>query len=566
MLASVHISKIKFSDDSEIGFQKNGITICVGPNNAGKSAVLRDIHQMLNIKNNQGIVARDVEIEKEGDDDNLVSFLGLNAFKEIRPSNTLPFYKGFRFDLYEQNAKDYWRNYKNGLNQLLNVFVEILDTQSRLGMVNPPQNIPLQTEYAQHPIHFLQRDDQLEKKFNDYFRQAFEMDIVLNRGAGNVVPIHVGKKPEVEKENGEDRISVSYIRKIEKLPTLHNQGDGMKSFVGILLNTLISHKSIFLIDEPEAFLHPPQARLLGKMIASESPKDRQLFLATHSEDFLNGILEVAKDNIKIIRIEREGDKNNVCELNNEDIKAAWNDPLLRYSKILSGLFHKKVIICESDSDCLFYSAVLDAIYEKNQKSIPDVLFVHCGGKHRIPIAVKALKKLNVSVSVIADFDVLNDENPLSKIVKEMGGDWTSVENEWKTVKKSIDAKKSEIEVRELKDQITQILDKITEKVLADDKSKEITQLLKKASPWAYAKESGKSFIPSGDPTQSFDSINKKLSDLGIFVVEVGILESFVKSVGNHGPKWINEVLEKKKLADDPELENARVFIQKVVNK
>ncbi len=44
------------------------------------------------------------------------------------------------------------------------------------------------------------------------------------------------------------------------------------------------------------------------------------------------------------------------------------------------------------------------------------------------------------------------------------------------------------------------------------------------------------------------------------ILEVGEVESFVKSVGNHGPKWVNEVLTKD-LKNDPELEQARQFVK-----
>ncbi|MCR6639719.1 MAG: hypothetical protein NVV82_12240 [Sporocytophaga sp.] len=47
------------------------------------------------------------------------------------------------------------------------------------------------------------------------------------------------------------------------------------------------------------------------------------------------------------------------------------------------------------------------------------------------------------------------------------------------------------------------------------------------------------------------------------ILEVGELESFVKSVGNHGPKWVNEVLAKD-LTSDPELQQARDFVSLIV--
>lgn len=39
---------------------------------------------------------------------------------------------------------------------------------------------------------------------------------------------------------------------------LQEQGDGFRSFVGIVLSILLSKDKIILIDEPEAFLHPTQ--------------------------------------------------------------------------------------------------------------------------------------------------------------------------------------------------------------------------------------------------------------------------------------------------------------------
>lgn len=562
MSANISIRKLIFRNGTQIELAKKSITVFVGPNNAGKSATLREIQEILSTKHDRGVVLRDLEIEREGSADELISLLELYSIKEYN-LNPLPSYKGYQFNVHEQNARNDWDSCENGLRGLSPFFASSLDTTSRLEMVNPPSNIAFEREYPQHPIHLLQRSDNLEEKFSEYFKKAFGTDLILNHGAGSQVPLHVGTKPI--KNEGEDRISTGYISRIEKLPTLHSQGDGMKSFVGILLNTLIAHRSIFLIDEPEAFLHPPQARLLGSMIARDLPENRQVFFATHSEDFINGLLDIENENIKIIRIGREGDMNSVCELTNSDLEEAWGDPLLRYSNILSGLFHRRVIICEGDSDCRFYSAVLNAVYEHQNMPIPDVLFVHCGGKHRIPVAVKALRKLNVPVSVIVDIDILNDINPLQNIVEEMGGDWSVLQPHWHIVKSAIDGKRPELETFQLKSDIAQILDPLVTYVLPKDKLKEIEKLLKKASPWACAKESGKQYIPSGGPTRAFSILDEKLRTIGFHLVEVGEIEGFVKSVADHGPKWVSHVLESKNLASDPELQAARDFMLRVIS-
>lgn len=555
----IWINEIVFSDASKVSFSKNDITVVVGPNNAGKSASLREAAALLRHKPNEGVVIRDITIAQSGSDESVNSFLS-RLSKRVREHRS-EILQGFGYTVDVYNVQMYWTGYRDGLGSLLPVFAHTLNTEDRLTASNPAENISLTKEPSSHPIHFLQRNDELEQQFSDYFRQAFGMDLIVHRNAGKNVPLYVGEKPVLK--DGEDRVSVSYMTELEKLDLLHHQGDGMRSFVGVLLNAFISHHSIVFVDEPEAFLHPPQARLLGKMLAKNLPSERQLFLSTHSEDFLKGLLDADPPNLKIIRLQRDGAVNRASVLDSADIKAIWSDSLLRHSNILNGLFHSKVVVCESDSDCRFYSAVLFAIYEGAGLTSPDILFTHCGGKHRIPTVIKSLVKLNVPVRVITDFDVLNDENPLKPIYEEMGGLWKDVVSDWKAVKTSIDKKRPELEREALRGEIDAIFASTTEKIMPKSKVTDIQKLLTKASPWAHAKEVGKSFVPSGDPTNALDRLLERFRGCGVHIVEVGQLESFVKSHGNHGPKWVNEVMQKD-LKSDSELESARCFIQRVI--
>ena len=560
MKARIWLSKIHFSDNSIISVDKNDIVIFVGPNNAGKSASLKEAATLLQTKNKKGKVLKDITIDKEGDEKDLIDLLESFSTKYFS-TNPEPHYRGYNFDIYTPSAKNDWNNYEKGIGGLFPIFVKIITTEERLQAANPPSNIQLTIQPIQHPIHFLQKYDALEKRFSEYFRQAFGTDLIVHRNAGSVVPLYVGDKPVLQKD--EDRISEGYLRELEKLDLLREQGDGMRSFVGVLLNTFISNHSILFIDEPEAFLHPPQARLIGKMLAKDLPSERQLFLATHSEDFLKGLLDANITNLKIIRIQREGTVNRTSVLNSSDITEIWNDSLLRHSNVLNGLFHSKVIICESDSDCRFFSAILSSQYDNSGEIAPDVLFIHCGGKHRIPTAIKALKKLNVQLKVVSDFDVLNDLNPLKEIYEDLGGLWVDVENDWKIVKKEVEQKRPELLASDLKKEIETIVQSTTERVFPKEKVEEIQKVLKKTSAWSEAREVGKAFIPSGNATQAFERIQLKFKGKGLFILEVGELESFVKSVGNHGPKWVSEVLTKD-LKTDRELESARQFVSEIL--
>src|SRR5690606_29402020 len=135
-----------------------------------------------------------------------------------------------------------------------------------------------------------------------YFKEAFGEEVIINHGAGKKIPLHVGERPIVTAEN--DRVSTAYQMKLRELPLLHEQGDGMKSFAGVFLSLFAEDYTINLIDEPEAFIHPPQAELLGQMISQKLGENKQLFIATHSEDFLKGLLESAVDRLIVIRIQQ----------------------------------------------------------------------------------------------------------------------------------------------------------------------------------------------------------------------------------------------------------------------
>lgn len=561
MATRIWINEITFSDNSTLQFEKDDIIVLVGPNNAGKSASLKEAASLLKSKNNKVKVLKDLKIEKEGDESELLSLLDTAATKNYDSSPGQILYQGFGFNIWESSVKSIFNQYSNGIGELFSLFANILTTEQRLSAANPAQNIKLTTQAIQHPIHSLQKDDSLEQRFSEYFKQAFGMDLIVHRNAGNEVPLYVGQKPTPN--SGEDRVSASYLRELEKLDLLHEQGDGMKSFVGVLLNAFISSHSILFIDEPEAFLHPPQARLLGKMLAKDLPIERQLFLSTHSEDFLKGLLDARTSKLKIIRIQREGAINKVSTLTSSDIDSIWNDSLLRHSNVLNGLFHSKVVICESDSDCRFFSAVLSVQFDGTTSTAPDILFIHCGGKHRIPTAIKALNKLNVPIIVVSDFDVLNDTNPLKEIFEDLGGNWTDIENDWKTVKREIEQKRPEFLTEDVKREIETTLNSTTERIFPKEKVSEIQRALKKASAWTEAKEVGKAYIPSGGATQAFERIQVKLKEKGFLILEIGELESFVKSVGNHGPKWVSEVL-RKDLKTDLELEAARQFVRQFI--
>ena len=561
MRLGLWIKEIEFADGTQISLTRNDIVVLVGPNNSGKSTALREIANFIETGGGHGQVIKKIVLEKKGTINDIIKYIDeISSHSDVTPNLTN--YRGLGWSINTNQINHIWNQGTTALNNFAKIFVKSLNTVERLQMANTPSSIDFINGVPNHPIHFLFQDEKLELKFSKYFKEAFGTDLLVDRYAGSIIPLFFGDKPLPY--GNENEYAPSFSKKIKSLDRLDGQGDGMKSFVGILLFALLSKYFIFLIDEPEAFLHPPQAKLLAKFLVKESPIERQLFIATHSEDFLKGLIDTDSKNLNIIRIERDKKNIRTSLLLKNELHNVWKDPILRYSNVLSGLFHSMVIICESDSDCRFYSAILAAIYEGSEKGVPDILFIHCGGKDRIPVVIKALTDLKVPIKVVTDFDVLNDLNPLKKIFENLGGQWREVEKDWKLVKESIDKKKPPLEVRKLKDKIEEIFKPIDVTIMPEDAIKEISKTLKQASAWTQAKAIGKQFIPNGDETKAFNRIQKKFQDKGLNILEVGEIENFSKSTGNHGPTWVNEVL-KKKLKTDSELELARKFILQLLS-
>ena len=317
---------------------------------------------------------------------------------------------------------------------------------------------------------------------------------------------------------------------------------------------MLDYYRTYLIDEPESFLHPPQARIMGQIIGQTLTNDQQAFISTHSEEIIKGLLEACPQRIKIVRITRKEDTNAFSILSNEKFDEVWNDPLLKYSNIMSSLFHKVVVLCESDSDCKMYSIVENFI-KRTEGKYSEVLFIHCGGKHRMAKISTSMRALNIDIRLIPDIDILNDETIFKNIVEAYGIDWTSLQSDYNIIVSNLHSPKEKINRNDAKTTINRILDASENRELSNREIKEIRSVISTISKWDALKSSGISAIPAGDATVSFRKLEQILRANGIYIVPVGELEGFVKEVGGHGPDWVNKVLEKY-----PDL-NAEVYAQ-----
>jgi len=535
----VRLPSLILQDDSRIDLADPGITVIVGPNNSGKTLVLREIITCVEVLEpgpGQLKILSALEINKEGSADDLLTWLeqqGLAYPNDPRTSFQTS-YRRFAQPLPESSVREIW-NGSRILFRLRDLLVAYHPTESRLQLVGgasvpdlykPPDNQPLQILYG---------DRAVMEELSGLVERAFGTKLTLNR-YGSSLQLHMGVPSEPETLPPPSR---PYLDALLRLPLLHEQGDGVRSFVGLLLHTM-AEIPIVLIDEPEAFLHPPQARLLGRLLVERAPKDGQLIVATHSDDILQGILEVRDRPVRVIRLTRNGDMAVMQSLDPDAVRELWRDPLIRYSQLLDGLFHDAVLICESDSDCRFYSAVFDDLIGASYG--PAVLMTHCGGKERLPKAVRAVTQFGVRTGVIADLDLLADSDLLADLIGALRGHWTAYEKDYKIVSSAVADLAVSPEVSSVREQLHRLLDGKGGRLDAAT-AKAAKRLLGVRSGWQEIKLGGLARLPAGDASRAARSLLDGIAGLGLFLVPVGELERWVTVIGGHGPEWLSKVLE-----------------------
>jgi energy-coupling factor transporter ATP-binding protein EcfA2 len=550
-----YISKLIFNNGQIVDINENDIVVFVGPNNVGKSQSLKDIYELCESKKPSTVVA-DVEIVKYND--SLEEYL--NSVSDINDHGEYKDYSGLGYMFNSYSILDYKSDKYYGSARSL--FVACLNTLNRLTISDPAPMIPRKAT-KNHPIHYAAFDRKYRVWLAENFKKAFGKELIPYTLNGANIPLCIGDKVQFNKNfEDEQTRQEEYAAVLDTYRQVQDQGDGIKSFTGILLYLMLDYYSTFLIDEPESFLHPPQANIMGRIIGNTLRANQQAFISTHSEEIIKGLLDVCPGRVKIIRITREENNNSFSILDNIKFNEVWNDPMLKYSNIMTSLFHKEVILCESDSDCRMYSIIERFLKEKSGMH-SETLFIHCNGKHRMARIAMALKTLNIQVKLVPDIDILNDKNVFKKVIEVFGIKWEDVNKEYQSIVSNLHSSKERIYRKEFKEAVLGVLVGSQEKELSKEEIKDIMAELRIESKWENLKKSGISALPRGDATVAFDKLNKKLKEARIFIVTVGELECFVKQVGGHGPDWTNKVLEDYPDLNDEVYNSIKKFVREL---
>lgn len=554
---SVVIKKIKFNDNTEIELSNDDIVVFVGANNVGKSRALKDIKNDILESSSKKVIVDEIEYQ----DTNFEEINMMNYFKnnfELGPNGyDIAVDVNYTYNYNEHN----FQNVKSGDKHFYKVLFSFLSTESRLNMTAPISYSFIKDKLSFGIMRKLEKDKKSITKLNDILFSCFGKKIDISEGLwqGAVSKLYkFGTKDEIDKSVSADTREARCL--LEVLENLDDQGDGIRSAVAILASLITTTHSLYLIDEPETFLHPPQARILGRNIVDLS-QNKQCFISTHNIDLLRGMLEKDYARIKIIKINRTDNVNEFHVLDNDSIKVISNDKNLKYSNILNGLFYNTVVLCENESDCKFYSALLEKI---DSDCYQNTLFCAVGGKDQFKIIIPLLNKLKINFLVIADLDLINNRDKLKDLINSIEDNKynqiSSIHNDFLNMFESgVDNQvKKQSVIKE------EILSFITDApYMSDETASKIRQVLKNISHLKLLKNCGKSCLPAGECVQKYNQIIYFLNESNIFVVECGEIERFITEIDGHGSLWVEEVFKKYPTLDEPEYSNAKEFIKKV---
>lgn len=286
-----------------------GLVLVIGPNSAGKTQLLRDIHGRMLGNARRLVVCDDIEISRPPSLELLLDMLfaenhirrrvdeNNNVFIETR----IPEFGGSaaNWSLYDHQVRNFFANpvsvgttERDGasdkfLEHFGRSFIASLFLDRRLTVTKTVSNFDYETAFPANELQSLYVDSNAKQMLATESQSVFGRAIWLDNTRSNALCLRVGHGPDMP--SAEDRLEPAKMRQYR---LIEDEGDGFKSYIAICLTLLLGRRPVILIDEPEMCLHPPQAYALGRFIGKHGVStDRVTFVATHSSHVLRGIIE-----------------------------------------------------------------------------------------------------------------------------------------------------------------------------------------------------------------------------------------------------------------------------------
>lgn len=553
----LRIETISIQFGEPLALSRDGITLIVGGNNSGKSTLLRQMHESItsyssNISSDPRLLSSQ-EVELRGSLADVHAWMAANSF----PSRNG--YLRHGVEVTPELLNHILKGRDGHFRELGQVTTLAASARSRFDAANPVQK---RADFSSPPssdLHYFEDSLELQAELSDYCEKIFGVGLTLDPLSGEVM-FRFGT-PTVAAPPVTNVTSV-FREDLSKLAPINEQGDGVASTLGLLIPLLAGQNQIAFVDEPEAYLHPPQAFKLGQILASITARNSsQLVVATHDKNFVAGVLANKVVDSTIIRLERVGESTTGYRVEPEQIDGIWSSPLLRHSNVLDGLFHRAVVVAEDARDCLFYAAALEAAAPLESGMIPtDVLFLSSNGKGGVAEIASILTAAHVPVIAVLDMDAIRDKQLLKRIVGALQTEWTSIlETKYDLATAEFRQPRKRITKATANARISTVLSAEPEEYFDEPTRKAILDAISVANPWSEVKKYGVAAFKA--ERKAADETLDHLANAGIVLVPSGELESLAPSLQvKKGPEWVAEALRTEAHRNAPAVDLARAIV------
>lgn len=525
MLKTVALRFGADEDDTPLRFTPGPMTVFVGPNNSGKSLALREIEDFIEtggdslrhiVRRLELLLPPDDEVEDmvlsravgDGDTEGSVRVLRLRhsgdhwrrrATDVAEPvvEQVVDLYALLQALAYADDPSD--EDLDRLCRDFLALFTLRLDGQTRLALMHPQAA----DDPEEHPSNYLGalfRDDEARERIREITHDAFGLYFVIDPTEGTHLRVRMAERAPMdddEEQSITDRSRAFHGRAAD----IDQMSDGIRAFTGLTAALLSADYRIMLVDEPEAFLHPPLVRKLGKRLTQlAAERGANVLAATHSPDFVMGCITSGQA-VNIVRLTWRKNVAGARLLSAHKLSTMMRDPLLRSTGVLGALFHEGAVVCEADADRVFYAEVNERLLAHRAGGADGVVFLNAQNKQTVRRIIRPLREMGLPAAAVLDLDLLKGREDFRDLLRSA----FVPEVFWEPW---------EEQRRRLHQQINN----------ADYKAGGIQRL-------------------RGEARALADTLLASLSEYGVFLVPYGELECWLPEleVGGHGPEWLTQV-------------------------